>query len=133
MVRDHDESAIPSVYNLAEVPAFRDGPGIRQSVFRGNDHLLGFSIIGPEKPEADPHSHPYEQSNLLIEGRLEFLVDGESVFLEPYDALTIPPGVPHTSRPVDDGRAVLLAFWPLREDRLEATSYQREFYDTAGE
>jgi quercetin dioxygenase-like cupin family protein len=55
------------------------------------------------------------------------LVDGEVVELTPYDALTIPPEVPHTARAVAGETATLLAFWPLREDRVEATGYQREF------
>jgi len=42
-------------------------------------------------------------------------------------ALTIPPEVPHASRTVEGETATLLAFWPLREDRLDATEYQREF------
>lgn len=127
MPRNYDRSAIPSVYDLREAPACREGPGFRQAVFRGVDQMLGFSRIGPEKPDAEPHTHPYEQSNVLLEGRLDFLVDGERVELSPYDALTIPPEVPHTARAIAGETATLLAVWPLREDRLDGTAYQREF------
>jgi len=127
MSRSYDRSAIPSVYNLAEIEPYVEEPGFRQVFFRGIDRMVGFSQIGPERPEGEPHSHPYEQLNLLVEGRLDFLVDGERVELEPYDTLFIPPDVPHTSRAVDGETATLLAFWPLREDRLDGTAYQREF------
>lgn len=127
MVRDYDESAIPSVYNMQDVTPFREGPGFQQAVFRGVDQMLGFTQIGPEKPDAEPHTHPYEQMNMLVEGRLDFLVDGERVELEPYDTLAIPPEIPHTSRAVEGETATLLAFWPLREDRLDGTAYQQEF------
>ena len=127
MPRDYDRSAIPSVYNLQDVEPFRDEPGFSQVIFRGIDRMIGFSQIGPEKPDSEPHTHPYEQVNMLVEGRLDFLVDGEIVELEPYDTLVIPPEIPHTSRAVEGESATLLAFWPLREDRLEATDYQREF------
>lgn len=127
MVRKYDESAIPSVHNLRDAPPVREGPGFRQVVFRGLDQMIGFTEIGPEKEDAEPHSHPWEQSNMLVDGRLDFLVDGERVELEPYDTLSIPPDVPHTSRTVEDESAVLLAFWPLREDRVDATDYQHEF------
>jgi len=127
MVREYDPDEVPSVHDLTEVPAIRDEPGFRQVVFRGMDHMIGFSQIGPEKEEGDPHSHSFEQSNMLLDGRLNFLIDGELVELTQYDAVTIPPHVPHTSRVVDGQSATLLAFWPLREDRLEGTAYQQEF------
>lgn len=127
MVRDYDESEIPSVYNLEEAPAVRDEPGFRQAVFRGIDQMLGFSIVGPDKPDSEPHSHPWEQMNYVAEGRIDFVVGDEVVTLEQHDVITIPPGIEHTSRAVADEPAVLLAFWPLREDRLDATDYQDEF------
>ncbi len=127
MVRDYDRSKIPSVHNLQDVAPYRDEEGFQQVVFRGIDQLIGLSQIGPDKPEADPHTHPYEQMNMLMEGRLEFHIDGEWVEIEPYDAFTIPPEIPHTARPIDDEGATLLAFWPLREDRIDGTAYQSEF------
>ncbi|MGM0605968.1 MAG: cupin domain-containing protein [Halobacteriota archaeon] len=127
MVRSYDRSEIPAVYDLEAAPPVRDEPGFRQVVFRGVDQMIGFSQITPEKENGDPHTHPYEQMNMLVEGRVDFLVDGEVVELTPYDTLSIPPEVPHTSRTVEGESATLLAFWPLREDRLEGTAYQREF------
>jgi mannose-6-phosphate isomerase-like protein (cupin superfamily) len=127
MVREYDESAVPSVYNMLDVAPYRDEPGFTQVVFRGIDQMIGFTQISPGKEDGEPHTHPYEQTNMLVEGRLDFLVDGERVELEPYDTLSIPPRVPHTSRVVEGESATLLAFWPLREDVLEGTAYQREF------
>ena len=127
MPRDYDRSSIPAVYNLQDVTPYRDEEGFQQVVFRGIDQLIGLSQIGPKKPEAEPHTHPYEQMNMLVDGRLEFHVDGEWVELRAYDALTIPPEIPHTARPVDGEHAMLLAFWPLREDRIDGTAYQEEF------
>ena len=129
MARDYDGEQIPTVHDLAAVDPHREGPGFEQVVFRGIDQMIGLTRIGPEKPDDEPHSHPFEQSNLLVDGRLDFVVDDEVLELEPYDALTIPPEVPHTSRAVPGETATLLAFWPLREDRLDATAYQDEFPD----
>lgn len=129
MPRDYERSAIPSVYNLQKTTPYREEPGFRQVIFRGIDQMIGFSQIGPEKPDSEPHTHPYEQMNMLVEGRLDFLVDGERVELKPYDTLAIPPEIPHTSRAIDGETATLLAFWPLREDRLAGTAYQQEFPD----
>jgi quercetin dioxygenase-like cupin family protein len=127
MVRKYDAEEIPSVYNLTDVPLARDEGGFSQVVFRGIDQMMGFSIIQPDKEDAPPHSHPWEQMNYLAEGRLDFVVGDERVSLERHDAITIPPDVEHTSRAVDDEPAILLAFWPLREDRVDDTDYQAEF------
>ncbi|MFC6765271.1 cupin domain-containing protein [Natrinema soli] len=117
------------MYNVRDIDPYREEPGLRQVIFRGIDQMIGFTQIEPEKPDTEPHTHPYEQTNMLVDGRLDFLVDGEGIELEPYDTLTIPPEIPHTSRPIDGETATLLAFWPLREDRLEGATYQREFPD----
>jgi len=127
MVQDYDKSEIPAVYNLIDVPPHRDEKSMTQSIFRGLDRMVGLSTIEPDKPDTEPHTHPYEQLNLLIEGELDFIVGDEQISLQPYDIIAIPPGVEHTSRAVSDEPAKLLAFWPLREDRLSATEYQREF------
>jgi hypothetical protein len=119
MPRDYDPSAIPAVHNLQNVAPYREEPGFEQVVFRGIDQMIGLSRITSERPDSEPHTHPYEQMNMLV--------DGERVSLEPYDALTIPADIPHTSRAVDRKTATLLAFWPLREDRLDGTAYQEEF------
>ena len=127
MAREYDESEIPSVYNLQDVAPYREEPGFEQVVHRGIDQMIGFSRISPEHEDSEPHTHPFEQTNVLVEGRLDFLVDGERIELEPYDAVTIPPEIPHASRGVEGESATLLAFWPLREDRLDGTAYQDEF------
>lgn len=128
MVKEYDSSAIPTVYNLTDAPKYRDREGLTQVVFRGLDQMVGFTVIEPSNPTSTPHSHSFEQMNLLLEGSLEMIVDDEMVHLAPYDSLVIPPGVEHTSRTTDE-QAVLLAVWPLREDRLNAVEYQTEFSD----
>jgi quercetin dioxygenase-like cupin family protein len=127
MVRHYDADEIPSVYDLTDVPLARDEPGFTQVVFRGVDQMMGFSVIQPDKEDSPTHSHPWEQMNYLAEGRLDFVVGDERVTLERHDAITIPPGIEHASRAVADEPATLLAFWPLREDRVDDTDYQREF------
>lgn len=129
MVRDYDESKIPSVYNLQDVPTAHEDAGSRQKIFRGLDSMVGFTTITADE-EAVPHSHPFEQINLLIKGELDFFVGGEIVTLNEYDIIEIPPGVEHEARELGDEPAELLAFWPLREDRLENTAYQTEFPET---
>ena len=127
MVREYDPEQIPSVYNLRDVPLAKEGPEFEQVVFRGIDQMIGMTTIGPDREDKQPHSHSWEQTNMVLDGELDFLVGGERLSLGPYDVLEIPPGVEHASRAVSDEPATLLAMWPLREDRLDATAYQTEF------
>ncbi|MFB6280953.1 MAG: cupin domain-containing protein [Haloferacaceae archaeon] len=126
MARDYDPAAIPAVHDLTAAPRVREEPGFEQTVFRGIDQLIGLSWIDPGREDGAPHTHPFEQTNVLLEGRLDFHVDGERVALDPHHALTIPPEVPHGARVAGES-ATLLAVWPLREDRLDGTAYQQEF------
>jgi quercetin dioxygenase-like cupin family protein len=127
MVRNYDKSAIPAVHNLEKVPPVRDEPGFRQVVYRGLDQMVALSVVQPDKDDTDTHSHPWEQTNVLVEGELGFIVGDEEVTLEQYDALTVPPDVDHTSRAVSDEEAKMMVIWPLREDRVSGTEYQTEF------
>lgn len=131
MVGKYNRSRVPSVYNLMDVPAvgdrFPEGAKKIQKVFRGVDQMIGFNIIKPGAEATDPHTHPFEQTNLLLEGEIEYVVGDDVATLKPWDILCIPPEVEHGSRIVSDDRAILLAFWPLREDRLSGTEYQEEF------
>lgn len=127
MVRDYDESAIPAVHNLEEAPPIRDEPGFSQVVYRGLDQMVALTTAQPDKEDTDTHSHPWEQTNVLVEGELDFVVGDEVVSLEQYDALTVPPGVEHTSRTTSDEVAKMMVIWPLREDRVSGTEYQHEF------
>lgn len=127
MVRNYDESEIPAVYNLEEVPPIRDEPGFTQVVYRGLDQMIAFTVVEPEKPDSEPHSHPWEQTNVLVEGEIDFIVGDGQISLEQYDVLTVPPGVEHTSRAISDEVAKMMVIWPLREDRTSGTEYQTEF------
>mgnify|MGYP002760225158 FL=1 len=126
MVREYDREEVPAVYDLRAVETVKEREGYRQVVFRGVDMMLGHTTIEPTCDDRPPHTHPWEQINMLMEGELQFLVDGTVVDLQPHHAMVIPPDVPHAARSADVG-ATLLAVWPLREDRVEMTQYQREF------
>jgi len=126
MVRDYDESEIPAVHNLEEVPPVRDEPGFRQVVYRGLDQMVALSVVQPDKKDTDTHSHPGADERPR-RGRTGLRRGDEQVTLEQYDALTVPPGVEHTSRAISDEEAKMLVIWPLREDRVAGTEYQTEF------
>lgn len=126
MVTRYDPAEIPSVYHLDELPQFEKRPGVTQQYFRGLDTLVGFTHITPNKEPSEPHSHPWEQLNYVVEGECDFHVGDEVVTVSSGDLLVIPPDVPHTSEP-PSGPCTICFVGPLREDYAAKINYQDEF------
>jgi quercetin dioxygenase-like cupin family protein len=56
------------------------------------------------------HTHPGEEIAYVVEGALEYVLDGQKpVTLKAGESLFIPAGTPHTARNVGSGKAVELA------------------------
>ena len=65
------------------------------------------------------HSHPHEQTGYLVSGRIELVIDGQAHETGPGDSWTIPGGIEHQARILEDSVAVEV-FSPVREDYLNA-------------
>jgi quercetin dioxygenase-like cupin family protein len=63
------------------------------------------------------HSHPHEQTGIMISGRLRFKVDGKVTEVEPGDSWCLPGGVEHSAEALEDS-VVVEVFSPVREDYL---------------
>lgn len=61
------------------------------------------------------HSHPHEQWTHVVEGELEFTIDGEITVLKPGMAAFIPSNAEHSARALTACR-VIDCFDPVRED-----------------
>lgn len=69
--------------------------GVHLSLLAGADRMnvQGFGIEpGAVVPE---HNHDNEQTGVVYEGELTFLVDGEELVVGPGDTYAIPGGEPH--------------------------------------
>jgi len=62
------------------------------------------------------HNHPHEQITLVLEGTLEFTLDGETKILNAGQGVTVASNVPHSARSLAGPVRVLDASHPLRED-----------------
>lgn len=127
MVREYDSDEIPARYSRYELPTVEKREGVTQAYFRGLDILVGFTMIEPSKSPSEPHSHPWEQINYVLEGSCRFHVGDDVIDISEGDIFVIPPNVPHTSEPPEE-RCTIQFISPLREDYLSETSYQKEFY-----
>lgn len=72
-----------------------------------------------EKGRALPdHSHPHEQTGLLISGHIVITIDGTEHEALPGDSWCIGSDVPHSARALEDSVAIEV-FSPVREDYKE--------------
>jgi len=64
------------------------------------------------------HQHFHEQISHVVEGALNFLVDGKEVAVRAGEILTIPPDVPHEVVALEDSVALDI-FNPPRQDWID--------------
>jgi quercetin dioxygenase-like cupin family protein len=89
-------------------------PGVVLRAIAGAKMMLSVVRLEPGSTVQD-HSHPHEQMGYLIEGRLEFTIDGITRILGPGDMWRIPGGLVHRVKAIEPSLA-LDVFHPVRED-----------------
>jgi quercetin dioxygenase-like cupin family protein len=67
---------------------------------------------GIDLPE---HTHPHEQILNVMEGTIEFTVEGETQTIDAVSAIIIPPNVTHSGKTLTDCKLIDV-FYPKRED-----------------
>lgn len=80
--------------------------------------LVGFApgVVAPR------HSHPGEEIAYVVDGVLEYTLDGRPpVTLKTGDSLFIPAGVPHAVRNIGGGKAAELATYIVEKGKPLAT------------
>jgi quercetin dioxygenase-like cupin family protein len=92
-------------------------PGVEIRTTAGKNLMLSVVHLEPHSVVLE-HSHPHEQMGILLEGRLEFTIGGETRLLGPGDIWRIPGGVLHSVRALDGPARALDVFCPIREDYL---------------
>jgi len=99
-------------------------PGINGPIHHSESITIGIFALdeGIELPE---HSHPHEQWSNLIEGRLEFNINGELTVLEPGMTALVPSNLTHSGKALTKCK-VLDCFLPVREDFKELEKKQLE-------
>ena len=92
-------------------------PGIQlKTLVYGEKTLLGEFRLKAQSI-LPRHSHIYEQSGYLVEGRMRFTI-GEQVFeAEPGDSWCIPGNAEHSAEVLENS-LVVEVFSPVREDYL---------------
>ena len=110
-----------AILKYSEIPFTRFRPGAERRL--GNtDHLMMVVVDFNDGPQAQPdplHSHTHEQASYVIEGEINFIMDGQLTRLGPGDMFTVPSGVPHTIQLLSAHARLVDCFTPIREDFLK--------------
>jgi quercetin dioxygenase-like cupin family protein len=61
------------------------------------------------------HQHPHEQWTHVLEGEIEFTIDGETKLLSTGMAAFMPSNIPHSAKAITACK-VIDCFLPIRED-----------------
>lgn len=102
-------------FDVHHLPATAAAPGItRRAVYLDRVMLTFFDFEpGAVIPE---HQHPHEQITLLLEGEMEFTLDGQTCTLRPGEGVTIPSNVRHGARILEQPTRAVDAWHPVREE-----------------
>ena len=102
---------------------FSQSDGTRRELFPGvNAHLVWGSRLMLVLVDLEPHSvvhehdHPHEQMGIVIEGRAEFTIGGETRVLGPGDMYLMPGNVRHKVVALDAPVRAIDVFNPPREE-----------------
>jgi quercetin dioxygenase-like cupin family protein len=104
-----------SFFTVSDLSEAEMMPGVtRRAVFLENLMLTFFDFSpGSVVPE---HHHPHEQITYVLEGALEFHLDGEVRVLRAGEGACCPPHASHKAVVLDEPTRVLDAWHPPRED-----------------
>ena len=106
--------------DIDSVPPIELSPGVRLRTPYGKNLMLSYVEI-EEGAVVPLHQHPHEQGGVVLSGRLELTIGGETRELGPGQMYIIPPDTPHRATAVG-GRAVVMdVFSPVREDYAART------------
>jgi quercetin dioxygenase-like cupin family protein len=90
--------------------------GVEQKAFSGSGATVALHRLMPGH-EPRPHSHPHEQIDYIVSGRMRFFIGDEAHDLGPGGLVVIPPNVTHWGEVLGDEPVLNLdVFTPKRPE-----------------
>lgn len=89
--------------------------GITLRAVSGDKTMMTFFEFEPNAV-IPPHKHPHEQITYIIEGEMEFTVEGETMILKNGDGVVILSNQEHSAKVLDKPAKAVDAWHPIRED-----------------
>jgi len=106
-----------SFFSESDLQAKQLLEGIKLKVVSGDKTMM--TIFEFEVNAVIPlHKHPHEQITYIIEGELEFTVEGKTRILRKGDGVVIPSNHEHSAKVLTAPAKAVDAWYPRREDYL---------------
>jgi quercetin dioxygenase-like cupin family protein len=108
-----------------DIDAVEFVPGLEFRPVLGDNVMTNFVTYAPHT-EAPVHVHEEEQVVIVLDGELEFVIDGQTKLMRPGDVAVIPSWVPHGARTLEVGCTEVDVFTPPRKTLLDHARAQRD-------
>ena len=89
--------------------------GVTAKIASGEKMMLSLVTLAPGAV-VPTHSHPHEQMGMMVSGRMEVTIEGETRLFSGNEMYFVPGGVPHGVKAGPGGAVALDAFSPPREE-----------------
>ncbi len=90
-------------------------PGVQIRTCAGDKIMMSLVEFAP-RAVVEEHSHPHEQTGMMLSGHAVFIIGGVEKILGPGDFYLIPGNVRHRVYALDEPVKVLDVFHPVREE-----------------
>jgi quercetin dioxygenase-like cupin family protein len=101
-----------------DIDAVEFVPGLQFRPVLGGKTMVNFVSFAPHTV-APTHVHEEEQIVVVLDGELEFHLDGQARTMRPGDVAVIPPWVPHGAHTLESSCLEADVFTPPRKTLLE--------------
>ena len=100
--------------NLQELKEVENVPGYTARFIHSENMTIAYYTVKAGAPFPS-HQHPHEQISNMLEGTMEFNLNGKVEMIEPGKIVVIPANTPHSGIAISDCK-ILDVFSPVRED-----------------
>jgi len=100
-----------------DVPLFELAPGFKTHLVSGERITLSFVSSGPHA-KLPLHHHENEQIMLVVDGAVDFIIDGKQYHVEKGDVVVLPSNIEHGGYICDKGCRAIDVFSPPRHDYM---------------
>ena len=98
---------------MADVVNLVEGLEAKRLAYGYRTIMLEFR--GEKGSQMHEHQHLNEEIGYLMEGKIEYTIDGETFILNPGDSWCIPENCRHSALALEDSRAIKV-FSPVRDE-----------------
>lgn len=105
------------VENLKVTPT-SIGPGVERRILASGGSLMSVEVKFKKGAVGTVHTHPHEQVSYVVQGSIEFELNGKKTKIKAGDSYYVNPGAPHGVVALEDS-IILDIFTPWREDFLK--------------